>query len=311
MGIVCRGVNVIYLRMDGRIGNQLFMYAFAKSVSKKRQNELIVIDDYEAIKRNYKNSLIDYNLKNVKYVHDHKMLYKFGFIKQNIIFFLYRVLRKKMNFNSRFKMEKKFQNFFNLNGLILCENGYLDYNVPKTKNIFINGYFQSSNYFRDVRDEVLNDFNLNFEQLKVFYPNIEKICKRNTVCISIKVQHNVGNSMYDVCNDGYWQEAIKFICDSVDNPLFFICSDDVEYVKNNLIDCSKYDVIYQDPTVPVNVSLAIMAQCKHFVIGNTTFGWWAQYLCSYDKKIVVAPSKWMKIDMPIDIYENGWHLVEV
>ena len=144
-----------------------------------------------------------------------------------------------------------------------------------------------------------------------YYPDIVKIRNRNSVCISIKVQHNVGNSIYDVCNDGYWQKAINYICQNVEDPLFFICSDNVEYVKENLIDCTKYDAVFQNPKIPVNVSLSIMGQCKHFVIGNTTFGWWAQYLCKYDKKIVVAPSKWMKIDMPIDIYQNGWHLVEV
>ena len=41
---------MIYLRIDGRIGNQLFMYAFAKNISEKRGNELIVVDDKEAIK---------------------------------------------------------------------------------------------------------------------------------------------------------------------------------------------------------------------------------------------------------------------
>ena len=111
---------MIYLRMDGRIGNQLFMYAFAKSVSKRRNNEEIVIDDKEAIKRNYRNSLMDYDLNNVKYVHDHKTLYTADFIKQNLIFFIYRVIRKPMSFNIRFLFEKKFHKLFNRNLLILC-----------------------------------------------------------------------------------------------------------------------------------------------------------------------------------------------
>lgn len=302
---------MILLRLDGRIGNQLFMYAFARSISDKRNNELIVIDDREAIKRQYHNSLMDYKLDNVKYVHDHKIFYKPGFIKQNIIFFIYRVLRKALNFNQRFLLEKKYQKFFNSNGLILCENGYLDYTVPTTKNIFINGYFQTDKYFQDVKDEIIKAFTIDNATMENYYPDIVKIRNGNSVCISIKVQHNVGNSIYDVCNDGYWQKAINYICQNVEAPLFFICSDNVEYVKENLIDCTKYDAVFQNPKIPVNVSLSIMGQCKHFVIGNTTFGWWAQYLCKYDKKIVVAPSKWMKIDMPIDIYQNGWHLVEV
>jgi len=85
----------------------------------------------------------------------------------------------------------------------------------------------------------------------------------------------------------------------------------VEYVKENLIDCEKYDAVYQQSDYPVHVSLTVMSMCKHFVIGNTTFGWWAQYLSDYENKIVVAPSRWFGIDMPCDIYQDNWHLIEV
>ena len=36
---------MIYTRVDGRIGNQLFIYAYAKSLSKELGDEDIVIDD--------------------------------------------------------------------------------------------------------------------------------------------------------------------------------------------------------------------------------------------------------------------------
>ena len=83
------------------------------------------------------------------------------------------------------------------------------------------------------------------------------------------------------------------------------------YALENLIDTSRFDYVVQDSSMPVHVSLAAMAECKHFVIGNTTFGWWAQYLSENEDRIVVAPSKWMAIDMPIDIYQDGWKLIEV
>ena len=80
---------------------------------------------------------------------------------------------------------------------------------------------------------------------------------------------------------------------------------------DNLIDTNKYDYVVQDKNSPVFLSLAAMAECKHFIIGNTTFGWWAQYLSEFENKMVIAPSKWMAIDMPIDIYQNNWILIEV
>ena len=99
--------------------------------------------------------------------------------------------------------------------------------------------------------------------------------------------------------------------ENVNNPLFFICSDNVEYVLEHLIDAAKYDYIIQDKKMPVHISLAVMAECKHFIIGNTTFGWWAQYLSVNQNKIVIAPSKWMAIDIPVDIYQKSWRLIEV
>ena len=301
---------MIYLRLDGRIGNQLFMYAFAKKISCRINNEKIIIDDSEVRKRKYINSLPDYKLNNVEFIHDHRLLNK-DLLIQKYIFFFYRVIRKFLSFSQRYNLEIRLQKFFNKFGLILCENGYINYDIPKTKNVFVNGYFQSSLYFDDIKDIILNELDLSNNIPHSIYSNLELLRNNNSICVSIKVQHNVGNSMYDVCNDGYWIKALNYLCHKVENPLLFICSDNIDYVKKNLIDCSKYRVIFQDQNQPVNISLYMMSECRHFIIGNTTFGWWAQYLCKHKNKIVVAPSKWMRIEMPIDIYQDGWYLIEV
>lgn len=302
---------MIYTRIDGRIGNQLFMYAYAKRLSKELEDNDIVIDDAEVLRRNYDNSLVDYDLSNVRYVHDHKIMNSPKYWKQALIFLLYKIVRKPLNRRHRFALEKRMQPFFNKNGLFLCGMWYIPHSLKKGKDVFLDGYFQSDKFFSDVSKELIREFSLSNNEQVNNYPGIDLIRSRNSVCISIKVQHNVGNSKFDVCNDGYWEEAINYICEHVENPLFFICSDNVEYVKEHLIDCTKYDAIFQAHNYPVSVSLAVMGNCKHFVIGNTTFGWWAQYLSEYPDKIVIAPSRWLNIDMPIDIYQDGWHLVEV
>lgn len=298
---------MIYLLLKGRIGNQLFMYAMAKAV--QRNGEKIVIDDAEVLKMEWENSLPNYALPDVEYTHSHKTMARYGFVMQGIYLKFYHHFTRFADFWKKYHFEKKTQKIHEFAGIYLFENGYTDF-TRRTKNILLDGYFQSPRFFEASRDDIICAYRVDPKEY-ADYPGLQEIENRNAVCISIKVEHNVGSSIYDVCNDGYWKAAIDYIVKNVENPLFFICSDNVEYVKSNLIDVTKYDVVCQSRDYPVYESLAVMSLCKHFIIGNTTFGWWAQYLSEHPDKIVVAPSRWMKVDMPIDVYQDNWHLIDV
>lgn len=250
-------------------------------------------------------------IRYVEYIHESILENRFVMSKQYFLRKIYRVLTRKKNYMDKFKMESKLNPFFNKSGLFFCENGYMEPHLNIKKPIYIEGYFQSQKYFNEIKADLLTLFDGSQFPDYDKYPGLYKLRERNSVCISVKVEHNVGSSMYDVCSMKYWEEAIQYVIKNVDNPLFFICSDNVDYVLEHLIDASKYDYVVQDKNKPVYVSLAAMSECKNFIIGNTTFGWWAQYLAKANKKIVVAPSKWMSVDMPIDLYEDSWHLIEV
>lgn len=300
----------IYLILRGRIGNQLFMYAFAREIQKRLGDGAeIIIDDREVLDLHWENSLTDYDLKDVRYVHDKNELNHF---KWKIRFLILRIASKicnlKASYNQKKKREEFFKPFLNLFGILLCENGYSRFNLKRNNKYLLFGYFQSEKYFPSVKDELVSIFSCNGNP---GYPDSEILRNSNSVCVSIKIEHNVGSSLYAVCGKEYWEEAISYILSRVESPIFFICSDDVEFVKNNLIDCTKHRVIFQDKKQPFHKTLAAMSLCKHFIIGNTSFGWWAQYMCMNPGKITVAPSRWTLVDMPVDIYQEDWHLIDV
>lgn len=304
--------NKIYLPLQGRIGNQLFQYALARKIQLLMpEGTVIVMDDSDILRCKWNNSLTSYKLPNVEFIH--KSILQNGFIphKQYMLRKFYRLFTRKKNYIDKFKVEKKLNSFFNSNGMFFCENGYIEPKLNLNHPIYIEGYFQSQKYFEDIKEDLLGLFN--GQQFPEYenYPGLAKLRERNSVCISVKVEHNVGSFMYDVCSMKYWEDAIEYITKMVDNPLFFICSDNVDYVLKHLIDTSKYDYVIQTKDAPVHISLAAMSECKHFIVGNTTFGWWAQYMAKNQKKIVVAPSKWMAIDMPIDLYQDNWYLIKV
>ena len=305
---------MIYLILSGRIGNQLFMYSAAEMVRKELgKDDEIVINERDVVSAGWVNSLREYSLDNVRYVDEDYLEYAHGIKLQNVFFRYYMDFVISMSYKAKYEKEKKLQRLFNNNGLILCQNGYLKINNIKSSDntVLMLGYFQSDKYFSEISDSIMKEFDVT-SRIFDYDPDIcDKFKHRNVVCISAKVQHNVGNPMFDVCTKEYWEKAIAYIIDNVENPLFFICSDNVEYVVSNLIDTSKYDVIEQPKSMPVHIALALMSLSKHFIIGNTTFAWWAQFLCKNPTKIVVAPSRWMNSDMPIDIYQDGWKIIGV
>lgn len=300
---------VICIYLQGRIGNQLFMYSLGKKlVSQYKARGVkarLVLCDSDILRLNWFNALPSYDLPDVEYIHDLKELDNGRINKKYFKRRIFHHFSKKKDYMALYTMEKKWQPVLNRMGLLLCENGYLPYTVYPKHDLYVEGFFQSEKYFADIKEDLLYDLRTEqFQSLIDKYTDIEKIKARNTVCISVKVEHNVGSNMYAVCGGDYWKRAIDYILLHVEKPYFMICSDNVQYVLENLIDADKYEYTVQDKNSPVYVSLAVMSLCKHFVIGNTTFGWWAQYMCKNSDKIVVVPSKWMLMDMPIDIYQD-------
>lgn len=302
---------MISLILRGRIGNQLFMYAYAEALRQMRGGkEKIRIYDYEVLNEKWENSLRYYPIENVEYVH-YKYPKDFTSLARFLCIHLIYKIIDKLDWFRRFEVEKHLKNKLYKKGIIICENGFIEPPINAPENIMLYGYFQSEKYFKNYKEVVLRNLSLDSEIEKISSDYINKIKNRNSVCISIKVEHNVGNSLYDVCGKDYYEKAIAYINDHVDNPLYFICSDNVDYVLKHFIDPNKYDCVCQDKSLPVHISLAIMGLCNHFIISNTSFGWWAQYFSNYPQKTVIAPSPWMRVKMPIDIYQSNWKFIEV
>ncbi len=137
----------------------------------------------------------------------------------------------------------------------------------------------------------------------------------NSICISIRRGDFVTDSEISkrnlVCDSNYFYRAIDEMNKRVKNPRYVVFSDDVEWCKNN-IDFPK-DTIYEDGTDPIWEKLRLMYSCKHFIISNSTFSWWAQYLSRNKDKVVIAPSKWKNFsyrkDGKFDIYDDKWILI--
>lgn len=140
----------------------------------------------------------------------------------------------------------------------------------------------------------------------------------NSVSIHIRRGDYINNSKWrsilgDICDLDYYSKSIKLINESVKKPVFFIFSDDIEWVKENLIldncffiDSNSNNLSYID--------MQLMASCKHNIIANSTFSLIAAWLNNNPEKIVIGPSKWRNYfedKTALLFMENKWKIIDI
>lgn len=303
---------MIKMIFGGGLGNQMFQYAFLFSEMHKRNNENI-----EAVMhRNANEDRRNFTLDNFSYsltfdVVDEETVKKEQTrytIKRKIICNLLKI----MGFDNT-----KTVSIMSKLGIVFTPNVYEYYpDIQIKKNSIIEGAFQNWRYFENVRELLKSEFVLKQEPSLECKKYIDMMEESNSVCVHIR-RGDYLNSHYAatlaVCDDLYYKKAIEIIEKEIKNPEFFVFTNTHEdhlWIQENYR--FKGNVHYVDLNNPDYIEMYLMSKCKHFIISNSTFSWWAQYLSKSDNKLVVAPSIWYRgNDAAKEIYMPGWRLVEV
>lgn len=180
---------------------------------------------------------------------------------------------------------------------------YLNYNTDS----FIDGYWQSERYFADVIDLVRKDFS--FPQLSEKNQDIAiKIAEYNSVSIHVRRGDYVGHSLYEgICDIDYYNRALLEITRNIESPIFFVFSNDLLWCRENLqldnavyVDINDTENGYRD--------LQLMSLCKHNILANSSFSWWAGWLNAYPDKLVIVPKKFFNGETydESDLYPDEW-----
>ena len=176
-------------------------------------------------------------------------------------------------------------------------------------NVYLEGYWQSEKYFAPVADILKKLF-----VIKAAFPAhvnelIKEISGQNSVCVNIRRGDFVNSLTHGVCSPEYYNKAEKLLSESQANMVFYVFSDDLEWCKQNLkFFCRTVFVDHAFAGPKFAWYFHLMTCCKHFIIANSSFAWWAAYLAPHQNKTVIAPSKWVIANSlyNADIYPDAW-----
>lgn len=161
------------------------------------------------------------------------------------------------------------------------------YSIPEG-SYELKGYFQSQRYFKHCQTLIRKYFSApeRIEQkIKWKYRDLlsENTCAvhvRRTDYIKLKDSH------FNLFDTDYYSRAIEQV-KLLHPDVHFVCfSDDPKWCKENI----PADTFIKDE-MPIEFHL--MSYCKHFIMANSTFSWWASWLSANKNKLIIAPNKKM------------------
>ena len=279
----------LIVRISEGLGNQLFMYANAYSLSKKINYDLFVDNESSYRSKNIRSYLLN-NFEISANIATKDL--KFNSFKKNF-FRKIKIHVDKLKNNKEFLIEKK---------LLDKKTSYYDYlkNISFNDNLFLEGHFESEKYFLHERDNILNEFSLinhaNFKK-NVYLKNIQN---ENIVSICIRqnrYSERIGNysdtpsiekSKSFVKNTiDYIKKAESLIEKKVTNPKYYIWSDDFNNLREYFPE-NKYTFVINNENKILN-DFFLLQNCKYFIVGPTTFHWWGAWLSNFENKICIRP----------------------
>ena len=288
----------IIVQISEGLGNQLFMYAHALSLSESL-NRKLEIDSTTGYKRkknllrkHQQYSLNNFNLSAPLANDDFLINNNYYNLLKKLLLFI-DIFKKKKTFYIEIK--KKINGFKVVNQLTKFDNNELE------DKIYILGNFENSKYFNNIRSKLLRDFTLKNQYIDFNNPLINKLKDSNSISIHIRRDRFSDQIGYEsevlkkqsikFTNEiiEYINRAVLFFNNKINNPRYFLWTNNMDQIENlsKKINVAKLTFVksYND----IN-DFNLFKYSKHFIVGPSSFHWWGAWLNEYKDKICVRPS---------------------
>ena len=195
------------------------------------------------------------------------------------------------------------------------------YNLRVKRPTALDAYCQSPRYFCEIEELLRSELEFKTIPLGLSDVTVRDIIQANSVCLHARRLHGkeVDGSRpqsvadyYGACDIAYYCRAIREVSAVHGRLGVFIFSDDTRWACQNagVFETEGCSVTVIDDEDPLR-SLYLMTLCKHFIIANSTFSWWAAWLGKYPMKTVCVPPVWNRGERrpPRDLFPPAWKVV--
>lgn len=201
--------------------------------------------------------------------------------------------------------------YYYRNVIIEEKTGY-DSNILQVPiNAYLSGYWQNPRYFETIQSVLMEEFEPieNVEETPICHL-LDKMKNSNSISLHIRrgdyVKDERNLSFHGTCSISYYERAVAYLLEHFENLRVYVFSDEIEWAKQNLELSCPTEFISGQYSIPDYIEMQLMKACTHHIVANSSFSWWAAWLCKNTDKVVIAPQKWFTgIDLE-DIVCSEW-----
>ena len=275
----------VIVNVKGGLGNQLFCYAAARRLALVNEAEL-VIDDVSAFTRDFayrRRYRLDHFSIRARKATPYERMEPFGRYRRRFA----KILARGRSFHERKYLEQDGRDF---------DRRLLEYKVRGV--VYLDGYWQSEGYFKDVEDAIRRDLRIGKLQDCENQEVADQIRNTEAVCVHVRrfgAHFNPAADLHDL-KPHYYRRAIGHMESTLDHPHYFVFSDDLEHARRT-VEAPRHRVTWVSHSRVLDndcVDMWLMTLCRHFIIANSTFSWWGAWLSDSENRIVIAPD--MKVE---------------
>ncbi|WP_316824804.1 alpha-1,2-fucosyltransferase [Pedobacter miscanthi] len=279
---------MIAVILEGRLGNQLFQYAFAYATSKK-------------LKTNF---YLDKSIQPILLTKYFVLYNRFNLLDQYV--FSISGFKNFFTYYLRIYFYYLIRRIYNLKDIEFSDTimPKIQLNKISRQSIF-KGFFQSEEYFEAYKAEILEKLRLKKKYIDLF----EEIYFKLEISSKVVVIHlRRGDYLsLDIHLPGrYYHNAISLIHNS--ENFYIIISDDPEFAK---IEFNYLPNKYISSHSEI-IDLQFLIHADICILSNSSFSWWGAYL-NKKKPKVIAPRYWLglkeKKECPMGVILDNWDLI--
>jgi hypothetical protein len=179
-------------------------------------------------------------------------------------------------------------------------------------NTYLDGYWQSEKYFKDISQVIRKEFVVRYRLTGANKAVAERIASVDSVSVHVRrgdyVSQDATYLTHGVCEGEYYLESMEEMNKRVKNPHYFVFSDEPDWVEKHMNFPSRATIIRHNPPEKSYEDLRLMRLCKNHIIANSSFSWWGAWLNENAGKVVIAPKKWFRDPShdTSDLIPDGW-----